>query len=89
MHRCGYEAARLADHLTHGDRLTGGHDALARRADVLLQAAREKTGATRASLLLAENQSLYLGAGKRCSYGMICFLSKPFPVTDVYFRLLV
>ena len=39
--------------------------------------------------LLAENQSLYLGAGKRCSYGMICFLSKPFPVTDVYFRLLV
>lgn len=57
-------------------------------ADILLQAAREKTGAEYASILLAENQTLYLGAGKRCGYGMIRFLSKPFPITDVYFRLL-
>lgn len=57
-------------------------------ADILLQAAREKTGAGYASILLAENQTLYLGAGKRCGYGMIRFLSQPFPVTDVYFRLL-
>lgn len=57
-------------------------------ADVLLQAAREKTGAVRASILLAENQTLYLGAGKRCGYGMVCFLKERFPVTDVYFRLL-
>lgn len=57
-------------------------------ADILLQAAREKTGATGASILLAENQALYLGAGKRCGYAMLRFLSKPFPVTDVYFRLL-
>lgn len=58
-------------------------------ADILLQAAREQTGATRASILLAENQTLYLGEGKRCGYGMICFLNRPFPVTDVYFRLLL
>lgn len=57
-------------------------------ADVLLQAAREKTGAEYASILLAENQTLYLGAGKRCGYGMIRFLNEPFPITDVYFRLL-
>lgn len=57
-------------------------------ADVLLQAAREKTGAEYASILLAENQTLYLGAGKRCGYGMIRFLNQPFPITDVYFRLL-
>lgn len=57
-------------------------------ADLLLQAAREKTGAQYASILLAENQTLYLGAGKRCGYGMIRFLSEPFPITDVYFRLL-
>lgn len=57
-------------------------------ADILLQAAREKTGAEYASILLAENQTLYLGAGKRCGYGMIRFLTQPFPVTDVYFRLL-
>ena len=57
-------------------------------ADILLQAAREKSGASRAAVLLAENQALYLGAGKRCGYAMLRFLSKPFPVTDVYFRLL-
>ena len=57
-------------------------------ADVLLQAAREKTGAAHASILLAESQALYLGAGKRCGCGMVCFLQRPFPVNDVYFRLL-
>ena len=54
-----------------------------------LQAAREHTGLTKARLLLAENQFLYLGEGKRCGYGMICYLGQPFPVTDVYFRLLL
>ena len=34
-------------------------------ADQLLQAAREKTGAENARVLLAENQTLYLGAGLR------------------------
>ena len=58
-------------------------------ADRLLQAAREHTGASRADILLAENQTLYLGAGKRCGYGMLRFLQKPFSTTDVYFRLLV
>lgn len=58
-------------------------------ADLLLQAAREHAGASRADLLLAENQTLYLGEGKRFGYGMICFLKEPFPVTDVYFRPLV
>lgn len=58
-------------------------------ADVLLQAAREKTGADKARLLLAENQALYLGEGKRNSYGMIRYLKQPFPLTDVYFRLLL
>ena len=58
-------------------------------ADLLLQASREHAGASRADLLLAENQTLYLGEGKRFGYGMICFLKEPFPVTDVYFRPLV
>ena len=58
-------------------------------ADILLQAAREKTGATTAKVLLSENQSLYLGEGRRCPYGMIRFFKKPFPLTDVYFRLLI
>lgn len=58
-------------------------------ADRLLQAAREKTGAANARILLAENQALYLGAGRRCGYGMIAFLGRPFPVTDAYFRMLL
>ena len=58
-------------------------------ADVLLEAARERTGCTHAQLLLTENQSLFLGAGKRCGYGMLRFLQKPFPLSDVYFRLLL
>ena len=58
-------------------------------ADQLLQAAREKTGAANARILLAENQALYLGAGRRCGYGMIAFLGRPFPVTDAYFRMLL
>ena len=57
-------------------------------ADQLLQAAREKTGAANARILLAENQTLYLGSGRRCGYGMIAFLGRPFSVTDAYFRLL-
>ena len=58
-------------------------------ADLLLQAAREKTGAENARVLLAENQTLYLVAGRRCGYGMIAFLHGEFPVTDVYFRMLL
>lgn len=58
-------------------------------ADQLLQAAREKTGAANARILLAENQALYLGAGRRCGYGMVAFLGKPFPMTDAYFRMLL
>ncbi|WP_455500322.1 hypothetical protein [Gemmiger sp.] len=58
-------------------------------ADRLLQAAREKTGAENARILLSENQTLYLGAGRRCGYGMIAFLGKPFPTTDAYFRMLL
>lgn len=58
-------------------------------ADVLLQAAREKTGADTAQILLAENQALYLGAGRRCGYGLLAFMKKPFPVTDMYFRMLL
>ncbi|MGN0983709.1 MAG: hypothetical protein ACI4OI_02605, partial [Gemmiger sp.] len=58
-------------------------------ADVLLQAAAEKTGIHRAQVILAENQSLYLGAGRRCGYGMIRFLGKTFPVSDLFFGLLL
>ena len=46
-------------------------------ADQLLQDAREKTGAANARILLAENQTLYLGSGRRCGYGMIAFLGRP------------
>ena len=58
-------------------------------ADQLLQAAREKTGAANARILLAETQTLYLGSGRRCGYGMIAFLGRPFSVTDAYFRMLL
>lgn len=60
-----------------------------RCADRLLQAAREKTGAERVRVLLAENQNLYPGAGRRCGYGMIAFLRGEFPVSDMYFRMLL
>ena len=59
------------------------------KGDQLLQAAREKTGAANARILLAENQTLYLGSGRRCGYGMIAFLGRPFSVTDAYFRMLL
>ena len=42
-----------------------------------------------ARILLAEKQTLYLGAGRRCGYGMLAFLGKPFPTTDAYFRMLL
>ena len=58
-------------------------------ADILLQAARNHTGAERAELLLGGGQTLYLGQGKRYQYGMIRFLRKPFSVSDVYFRILI
>lgn len=58
-------------------------------ADLLLQAAREKSGAEKASILLAENQALYLGEGRRCGYGMLAFLQKPFSTSEVYFRMLL
>ena len=60
-----------------------------RCADGLLQAARERTGAVKARILLAENQALYPGAGRRCGYGMIAFLNRPFPASDMYFRMLL
>ena len=50
-------------------------------ADQLLQAAREKTGAENARVLLAENQTLYLGAGAGvgwvlgCGAGAFCGVS--------------
>lgn len=58
-------------------------------ADRLLQAAREKTGAHYARIVLAENQPLYPGAGRRCGYGMIAFLRGEFPTGDMYFRMLL
>ena len=58
-------------------------------ADQLLQAAREKTGAANARILLAENQTLYLGSGRRCGYGMIACLGRPFSGPDAYFRMLL
>lgn len=58
-------------------------------ADILLEAARNQTGAERAELVLGGGQTLYLGQGKRFQYGMIRFLRKPFPVSDVYFRILI
>ena len=42
-----------------------------------------------ARILLAENQTLYLGSGRRCGDGMIAFLGRPFSVTDAYFRMLL
>lgn len=58
-------------------------------ADLLLQAAAERTGLRHAQLILAENQSLYLGAGRRCGYGMLRFLKGRFPVRDLYFSQLI
>ncbi len=58
-------------------------------ADILLQAARNHTGLTAATLFLAETQSLYLGQGKRCPYGMLRPLAKPFSTAEMYFRALL
>ena len=58
-------------------------------ADILLQAAREHTGLTKARLLLAENQFLYLGEGKRCGYGMICYLGSRSPLRTFISALLL
>ncbi|MGN0975573.1 MAG: GNAT family N-acetyltransferase [Gemmiger sp.] len=56
-------------------------------ADVLLEAARQKTGATHAMMMLGGSQPLYLGEGRRCGYGMIRFLGQPFDVSGAYLRL--
>ncbi len=84
--RRGYGLYLLRDDELQFLELQADNDAA---ADALLQAAREKTGAQHARVLLAENQTLYQGAGRRCSCGMIAFLQEPFPVTDVYFRMLL
>lgn len=56
-------------------------------ADILLEAARQKTGAEHAMMMLGGSQPLYLGEGRRCGYGMIRFLAQPFDVSSAYLRL--
>lgn len=84
--RRGYGLFYTGDETLHFLELQADND---HSADLLLQAAGEKTGIRRAQIILSENQALYLGAGRRCGYGMIRFLHKPFPVSDLYFSLLL
>lgn len=58
-----------------------------RAADTLLQAVRERTGHTRARILLGEAQPLYTGLGKRRPYGMVCALQPPLPVHEMDLRV--
>ncbi len=58
-----------------------------RAADTLLQAVRERTGRTRAKILLSEAQPLYMGLGKRRPYGMVCTLQPPLPVHEMDLRV--
>ncbi|MBQ5754559.1 MAG: GNAT family N-acetyltransferase [Oscillospiraceae bacterium] len=60
-----------------------------RAAEELLEAAREKTGAEEARIMLGANQEILLGEGKRQDYGMIRFLGEPFDVSESYMRLMM
>ena len=58
-------------------------------AELLLEAARQKTGAESAVLELGESQTLFLGEGAPRDYGMIRFFGQHFDVQDAYMRLML
>ena len=60
-----------------------------RAAELLLEAAREKTGAARADITLGQAQNLFLGEGAAQDYGMVRFLGQPMDVSQCYMRLMM
>lgn len=60
-----------------------------RAAELLVQAAREKTGAAQAQITLGAAQSLFPAEGRPADYGMIRFLDTPFDVSECYMGLML
>ena len=60
-----------------------------RAAELLVQAAREKTGATQAAITLGAAQAIFPAEGRPADYGMIRFLGQPFDVSESYMGLML
>ena len=60
-----------------------------RAAELLVQAAREKTGATQAQITLGAAQSIFPAEGRPAEYGMIRFLGERFDVSESYMGLML
>ena len=60
-----------------------------RAAELLVQAAREKTGATQAQITLGAAQSIFPAEGRPADYGMIRFLGESFDVSESYMGLML
>ena len=60
-----------------------------RAAEKLMEAARDKTGASQAHITLGAQQNLFLGEGAPRDYGMIQFFDQPFDVQEGYMRLML
>ena len=60
-----------------------------RAAELLVQAAREKTGATQAEITLGAAQSIFPAEGRPADYGMIRFLGESFDVSESYMGLML
>lgn len=60
-----------------------------RAAEKLIEAARQKTGATTAHITLAQYDTMFLGEGKPQDYGMIQFWADRFDTYDAYMRLML
>lgn len=60
-----------------------------RAAERLLEAAREKIGATQAEITVASGSVLFLGEGKPCDYAMVKFLGQPMDLYECYMRLMM
>ncbi len=58
-------------------------------AQLLLEAARERTGLEKAQILLAENGEICLGEGQIEEYALACFWAVQSPSSDGYMRLML
>ena len=60
-----------------------------RAAERLLEAAREKIGATQAEITVGSGSILFLGEGKLGDYAMVKFLGEPIDLYECYMRLMM
>lgn len=60
-----------------------------RAAERLLEAAREKIGATQAEITVSSGSVLFLGEGKQGDYAMVKFLGAPMDLYECYMRLMM